>query len=385
MFDKDSNKVVVVHYGNVPLCPPVINVCECLAKNHIKVHLIGGEVCKVPNVLLKDDYFTYSDLGDFRTTNSLLNKVKIRKRLYKQMRTEFSANMNYGDLVWTTNETAVMYLNKLLNPFHDSHILQLMELINYCPISYRFPLFKFPIDEYARKAWKTVVPELNRAYIQKVEWKQEKTPYVFPNKSYYLLPGDIDPQIAKALDVVKKETRKIILYMGIFSPDRDMESCIRAIDSLGDEYCLVAIGRISEVMREKADFIINNTKNFKYLGFFNPPGHLHFLQYAHIGLTPYKPSYDIKYASPLNSLYCAPNKIYEYAGFGVPMIGTDVLGLKTPFEKYNIGVCCSDLSPESIADAVRTIETDYDQMHRNCLEFFDSVNLDEIINKIIFE
>ena len=30
----------------------------------------------------------------------------------------------------------------------------------------------------------------------------------------------------------------------------------------------------------------------------------------------------------LNALYCAPNKIYEYAGCNIPMIGTDVLGLK---------------------------------------------------------
>lgn len=385
MFNKDINKVVMVHYGNVPLCPPVINACECLVNNEIKVHLVGGDIKSLPAVLLENSLFLYSDLGDFRTTSSYLNKFKKRKKIYKDMRNAFSSNMRKGDILWTTNEAAVMYLNKLIVPFQDHHVLQLMELINYCSFSYKVPIVKFPIDEYARKAWKTVVPEINRAYIQKIQWRQEKTPYILPNKSYYLEPGPVTPNVEAALNILQKEKRKIIFYMGIFSPDRDMDSCIKAVDALSDEYCLVAIGRISDVMREKAEYIINNTPNFKYLGFFNPPNHLHFLKYAHIGLTPYRPSCDIKYASQLNSLYCAPNKIFEYAGYGIPMVGTDVLGLKIPFEKYDIGICCNDLSVKSIIDAVESIEKNYESMCQNCYKFYNSVNLDQIIKDIIFE
>ena len=385
MFNTDKNKIVMVHYGNVPLCPPVINACECIVNNSIKVHLIGGELSKLPSILLSNPLFSYTDLGDFRTTASYFDKFSKRKRLYKEMRFAFTKEMRDGDILWTTNELAVMFLNKLIVPYRDHHILQLMELIDYCPYSYQFPLFKFPIDDYARSAWKTVVPEINRAYIQKVQWKLEKTPYVLPNKSYYIEPGEMTEEVEQAISILKAEKRKIIFYMGIFSPDRDMDSCIKAIDSLGDDYCLVAIGRISEVMRDKAEYFINNTPNFKYLGFFNPPNHLHFLKYAHIGLTPYRPSYAIKYASPLNSLYCAPNKIFEYAGFGIPMIGTDVLGLKIPFEKFEIGVCCKDLSVDSIVDAVNRIDSNYHNMQQNCLKFYSSVDLDQIMKSIIFE
>ena len=385
MFKVESNKVVMVHYGNVPLCPPVINACECLVNNSIKVHLIGGAIADLPDILLKNSLFSFNDLGDFRTSSSYAEKFKKRKRIYREMRNAFSANMQDGDILWTTNEAAVMYLNKLIKPYHDHHVLQLMELINYCPVSYKLPIIKFPIDEYARRAWKTVVPEINRAHIQKILWKQEKVPYVLPNKSYYLEPGNMTEEVEAALKKIEEEDRKIIFYMGIFSPDRDMDSCIKAINALGDDYCLVAIGRVSEVMRERAEYIINNTSNFKYLGFFNPPKHLHFLKYAHIGLTPYRPSYDIKYASPLNSLYCAPNKIFEYAGYGIPMIGTDVLGLRTPFEKYDIGICCQDLSVESIVDAVNKIEQKYETMRDNCFKFYESVDMDKIIREIIFE
>lgn len=87
--------------------------------------------------------------------------------------------------------------------------------------------------------------------------------------------------------------------------------------------------------------------------------------------------------SVINALYCAPNKIFEYAGSNVPMIGTDVLGLREPFEKYNIGVCCDSLDEEVIIDAIKLVDENHEVMKKNCRKFFDSVNLDEIVERII--
>ena len=119
------------------------------------------------------------------------------------------------------------------------------------------------------------------------------------------------------------------------------------------------------------------------MGFFNPPSHLHFLEYAYIGLLPYVTNYKSVVISPLNILYCAPNKIYEYAGYGVPMIGTDVLGLKQPFEKYNIGVCCKDLSPQTVAKKIAYVDLHHETMRKNCRKFYDDTDLDLIVNEII--
>ena len=384
-MNKKENKILIVHYGNIAMCPPVINLVECLIANNYRIHLIGGAIYDLKDVIKENRRFTYSDLGDFRTNSSLVKKILQRRYLWKEIRSEFKKNMSKNDIIWTTNEIAVMYLNKLLFPYHDRHVLQLMELIDFCPVFYRIPLFKFPIEKYAQKAWKTVVPEMNRAYIQAIQWSQKSIPYVLPNKPYYLDPGEETQEVKKALEKIKNEKRKIILYLGVFSPDRDMESFINAVNSLGNDYCLVAIGRKADVLKEKADYLISQNPNFIYLGFFNPPQHLHFLKYAYIGLAPYKPSHIIKNTSPLNALYCAPNKIYEYAGFGIPIIGTDVLGLKYPFEKYNIGVCCKDLSFQSIRDAILEIEQKYSTMKNNCYNFYKDVDLDDIVMKIIEE
>ena len=56
-----------------------------------------------------------------------------------------------------------------------------------------------------------------------------------------------------------------------------------------------------------------------------------------------------------------------------------------PFEKYNIGVCCKDLKPETIIEAIKYVDTKHDQMVINAKAFYDSVDLDCIVNSIVNE
>lgn len=121
----------------------------------------------------------------------------------------------------------------------------------------------------------------------------------------------------------------------------------------------------------------------EYLGFITPPDHLAVAKYAYIGLLPYVPSRNVGYCSELNALYCAPNKIYEYALCSLPMVGTDVLGLRYPFEKYDIGVCCKHLEIEDIIEAIKYVEENHERMSRNCKTFFDDTDLDKIVEEII--
>lgn len=51
-FNKEINKIVVVHYGNVMLYPPVLNLLENLQKNNYKVVLISGNTKKMPKIIV---------------------------------------------------------------------------------------------------------------------------------------------------------------------------------------------------------------------------------------------------------------------------------------------------------------------------------------------
>ena len=131
--------------------------------------------------------------------------------------------------------------------------------------------------------------------------------------------------------------------------------------------------------------LLENYPSAHYLGFYPAPMHLAFLKYAHIGLLPYYVNPTKSYSYQLNALYCAPNKIFEYAGFGIPMIGTDVLGLREPFERYDIGICCQNFNADEICAGIKNIENRYSAMSENCRKFYNSVDFDKIVNEILRE
>ena len=155
----------------------------------------------------------------------------------------------------------------------------------------------------------------------------------------------------------------------------------QAISLLPKEYVLVAMGAGSEMY--------DNLKN-KYQGdriifipFIKPPFHLEITRTAHIGVLSYFPRpYNI--GSVINPIYCAPNKIYEYAKYGKPMLSNDIPGLHYIFTQYHCGECVNyPMTPHSIAKAIERIDLDYESYSNGVSEFYKSGDIVNIIKKIL--
>lgn len=384
MFEKKKNAIRIFIYENVMLYPPTINLIECLLNNEYKVHLVAEGVADLPAVIIENEKFSYTEIKAVKNSNIFL-RLKKRQIKTKGYRDALKDTLD-GDIVWTVNPSVVRTLGKNLLSYSNRHVMQLMELTDKYPLFRGAKILKFNIKYYAQNAWKVVVPEENRAYIQKVGWNLENLPYVLPNKPYYLKSGEIKDNMIPVIEEMKKEKRKKIIYLGVISADRDLQSFAEAIERVKEDYCLYLFGKFRGDGVDEFKKLCNNYSSLKYMGFFNPPKHLEFLKYADIALVPYKPGeIEGNGFTILNALYCAPNKIYEYAGCSIPMIGTDVLGLKEPFEKYNIGVCCKNLKPETIIEAIKYVDANHDQMVVNAKAFYDSVDLDCIVNSIVNE
>lgn len=382
MFDKKKNTIRIFIYENVMLYPPTINLIECLLNNGYKVHLVAEGVRDLPAIIKENKQFSYTEIKAVKNSNIFL-RLKKRGVKTKGYRAALKDTMD-GDIVWTVNPSVVRTLGKELLEYSDRHVMQLMELTDTYPMFRGANFLKFNIKHYAQEAWKIVVPEENRAYIQKVGWNLEKLPYVLPNKPYYLKSGEVQEDMLPVIEEMKREKRKKIIYLGVISADRDLQSFAEAVERVKENYCLYLFGKFRGDGAEEFKKLCDSYSSLKYMGFFNPPKHLEFLKYADIALVPYKPGkIEGSGFTILNALYCAPNKIYEYAGCNIPMIGTDVLGLREPFEKYNIGVCCKDLKPETIIDAIRYVDANHDEMVKNSKAFFDSADLDYIVNSIV--
>ena len=292
--------------------------------------------------------------------------------------------MNSHDILWTTTDSTISLLGEDLFDYKN-HVMQLMELVEDAPVMYYQFIYKLGLnkywtihlDRYANKAKCVVVPEKNRAQILRAMWELDKLHlYLQINHSVDVCnPSD---EVKRTLEMLKNTGKKIILYQGVFLKERKLEEFAEAIQMLGEDYLFCIMGRDTEERRK----LCEKYPQIFYIPFIAPPYHLLITQIAHIGILTYYPTAD-NLPGKLNVVYCAPNKIYEYAYSELPMIGNDIPGLYIPFEEYGIGKCFDKLEAVSIKNAIEEIEMNYEQLKSNCMKFYNDTNLKEIVSKII--
>ena len=379
-------KILIVHAQRLDNYPPVYNLIKNLLAHKHQVRLIS---CGTEKINEKEKYnglecipIKHSEI--FSINVSTLNKKNLlQKTVYyllfrKEFRNTFLRYRDDCDIIWNTMSDTYSLVGDLLGG--RKFIMQLMELEYDFPKYPKQKLIKVNLKKYAHKALKVVVPEYNRAHIYKAWWNLLELPSVLPNKPYELKATGLSSEDQKMLETVKNEKRKIILYQGVFTCDRDLTEYIKAAQILKDKYVFYMMGRNNKNLEE----LRIKYPEANYLGFVAPPNHLIFTQYAYIGLLPYQPPVkEVHNQSILNAVYCAPNKIFEYAAFGLPMIGPDLPGLYYAFNEYNIGRCVKHVKADEIVIAIKYIEQHHDAMSHNCKAFYDSVDLDEIVENIL--
>ena len=370
--------ITIVEVNKVTEFPPVQNVIRALLEDGHRVNLLSRAIKGLPSAITDNKNFRGYEIP-WIEEKGIISKFRHRFSLNKYVREQTQELMKDSDYLWTTSIVSIRELRNDVKNY--KHIFQLMELTRY---GYLTALqIKYSLADIAQKAYCVVAAEINRAYIEKVWWNLKRVPKVLPNKPYSIDPGEVTEEIKAPLEKIKNEKRKVILYLGGIFSDRDLEK-IAAVLKDKEDYVLYIVGKaFTEEGRKTLEYLQDNYP-VEYLGGFNPPAHLHFLRYSYMGVLPYKPVKS-QSSDELNALYCAPNKIFEYAGFGVPMIGSDVLGLKLPFEQWNIGRCYDESSPDSSSSAIECVEANYDEMKLNCQKFYESVNINEIVREIIGE
>ncbi|MEC8243657.1 MAG: glycosyltransferase [Verrucomicrobiota bacterium] len=68
----------------------------------------------------------------------------------------------------------------------------------------------------------------------------------------------------------------------------------------------------------------------------------------------------------LNHKYSLPNKFFEYAMAGLPMLVSDLPEMRKLVEKYNCGVICETITPEGIAKGIKKLlDQDLEKLGKN--------------------
>ena len=190
---------------------------------------------------------------------------------------------------------------------------------------------------------------------------------------------EIPADVLKIVEMVKQEKRRIIIYQGVFYNDRDLDNFVEAVLKLNNKYVLYLMGKETDYKKNLCTTGGDTVVNIPYI---KPPYHLLITKYAYIGILPYKAAHFAHHAK-INALYCAPNKLFEYAAYGIPMIGTDMPGLVLPFYRYGIGYVCRPYTVSKIIENIALIEKNYTEMSSCCIQYYNSINMDQIVNDII--
>lgn len=373
--------IVVIKIRKADHFPPVLSLVNALLDLGHSVTLITNEATSLPSSLLRRERLATIELGECSSKKQAIEQLVIAPNIIHRY---YKDHKNEIDCVWTVTDTSARMAG--IQTLEFPYVMQLNELVEYVPL-FRMDasrLHSRQTVEMARHASCVVVPEYNRAYIQQAWWDLPQKPIVLPNKPY---PDDKDIIAALPSDVeaqIKSDDRKKLLYQGIFSSDRSLNSYAQAVAALGDDYALYVMGKpIDDAGKLWDTHLSEITNNYVNIGFIPAPNHLSVTPYGFIGLLPYKPSKFAHY-SILNALYCAPNKIWEYSRYGLPMIGSDVPGLTYTFNSNGIGITTND-NPSEIIDAVRAIECDYDNYKTRSSNYYYSIDVKAIIGTIIDE
>jgi hypothetical protein len=360
------SSVIIASKESPARIPPVITLAVVLKKIFRKVIIVtSGCDDRVRDKLAESNIELIVFKG--HKSNGLVGK-SLTWRSFRSATLNVLNEAGPHALLWISGGDAALALGRGISRY--PFVLQLHELYDEHP-AYRL-LLGYP----ARRAKSVVVPEHSRAAIVRKWYDLALTPYVLPNKPYdhprqRKIPVT-DVCASREFEELGNDT-KIVLYQGHISRIRDVRPIAAAVNRMGGEWRFVVMGPnplgFVDAIREVCPGLV-------YIPFVPAPFHLEITSHAHIGVTVYD-------YSCLNNIFCAPNKIWEYAGFGIPMLCSDLPGLRFTVQTSGAGVCSGLVHLEEIVECLQLIDKKYESYSMSSRQFFDSVDLEHKIQDII--
>jgi glycosyltransferase involved in cell wall biosynthesis len=269
-------------------------------------------------------------------------------------------------ILWFGNAETLLPMKGLLSGY--KYIITYLELLDTMPI--RLKLLK----RMSQKACAVVTCEETRSYLMQYWFKLDKLPFTMPNKPYFVsaTKGAIPTTEAGKNIMRQVDGRKYVIYQGIFQNFEYLKVVAEVLKNEFPDYCFVMMGidKYHSVDRIKA--INNNTIYSEYIP---APKHLEITANADIGLLFYHPD-------SLNKAFCAPNKIFEYSYFGLPILGNAIPGLKNTIGAAGAGLCV-DFDYNDVSCALHEMIDNYSQYSENAVKFYNSVDNYKTMKKII--
>lgn len=350
-------KILYIVKTQLHYYPPCVSQIRMVKDLGYDIEVLYGTSNESALKLLEGEGITCHKVAEIRDkANSKMDKLidwyKFRKGVLK-----FLEKYPKDTILWFgTAETALPLKGALSG---RRYVLSLLELLDDDHNKVKL------LSDIAKGALAVTVCEETRGYIMQSWWKLADVPFVFPNKPYnQITDRKHQPSIEETANIVEKiKNKKVILYQGILQNTDEIVEVAKALKEINKGYVLLLMGidKYNGVQRIKEEY-----DNVEYVSYIPAPYHLEITSHAHIGIVFYR-------GDSLNKVYCAPNKIYEYSGFGIPMLANNIPGLKNTVGMYGAAECV-DLKKDYIIEAIKSIEKSYDSYSNNAIRFFKSTD-----------
>lgn len=361
--------VTFILKGNLEILPPVIPRIIMFAQSGVKVFFICTAINDRNKILFEENgikvYETkhrISFLGKHSKIHDWLGFQMAAKKLLREEKLENS-------ILYICSADTALALGRVV--FKYKYVFQSNELYD------RFARYRNGIRPYAQHAIAFVVPEYIRANICMYWYKLKSVPFIIPNFPYLVSKEKkqiIDDGNAKKTIEVLSD-KKIILYQGYITfGDRSLNAVAEALKEIANsEFVLLLMGVNNNGSYEKIKEIYEHTY---YIPFIKAPAHLQITSHAYIGIL----SYD---RVSLNNMFCAPNKIYEYSAFDVPMLGNNIPGLRDTIEKERMGECADFERIDSVKNSIISIDMKHKLYSDNAANFYNNASFISEMNRLI--
>ena len=217
-------------------------------------------------------------------------------------------------------------------------------------IIYQFHELEFQKLKYCRMADFCLVPEVNRLWISYFLGNLKLKPLLLPNIPFVQNPPNVG--LPSEIKQLKKENKLILLYQGLIDFEkRCLKEILESLKNVEKQISLVIMP--SPVSSDSEIKKLNDlcekfriTDRVVLIESMPTPLHLTMVQNADIGIGLYRPT-------SLNQIYAAPNRLYEFTNFGIPVILPDFPVFEALSFKYPFGI--NPVNSEQPLDIANTI------------------------------
>ncbi len=362
-------KIVYVLKKGFQYFPPCLTQVLCLDDLGVELEVYHGKNTETIDNLLDKRGIKHFELSSDRQSKNKFERAINLLRFIPEMK-KLNRAIPKDTLLWLGNcETAVAFgIKKLKNRRFVVSVLELYEEKSFLGKT---------LAKYINYAEAVVCCEPHRAAIMMSRHNLKKKPFVVANKPYeYQETIKAKEEILQKLDDYKDKF--IVIYQGNISPERPLMRIAKALNKLGDpNVYFFVLGKFFS--GGKMDYINEVKKaypNTVFWGYVPAPEHLAITAKCNIGIA----TYDMHC---MNTVFCAPNKIYEYSKYGLPMLTSLNIGLTETVGVAKAAECVNFDDEEEILKGIKTIKDNYSFYSENALKFYNDYDVKERIAEVL--